>query len=62
MLIFNKYDKIERELRKASKQMAENGDKEKQKEYDERLQNIQYQIAKECLDLYFGRNGKEEVK
>ena len=62
MLIFNKYDKAERELRKASKQMDEKGDKERKKEYDDRLQDIQYQIAKECLDLYFRRNGKEEVK
>lgn len=62
MLVFNKYDKIERELRKASKTMAEKGDKERQKEYDERLQNVQYQIAKECLDIYFGRNEQREVK
>lgn len=62
MLIFSKYDDIERRLRKASRQMAEKGDKEKQKEYDERLQNVQYQIANECLNLYFKRNEQEEVK
>lgn len=62
MLIFNKYDKIERELRKASKLMAEKGDDARKKEYDDWLQDIQYRIAKECLDIYFGRNKKEEVK
>ena len=62
MLIFSKYEKIERELRKASKQMDEKGDAENKKKYDDWLQDIQYRIAQECLDLYFGRNGKEEVK
>lgn len=55
MLVFNKYDKAERELRKASKLMDEKGDKEAKKGYDDRLQDIQYRIARECLDIYFDR-------
>lgn len=55
MLVFSKYDKVERELRKASKLMAEKGDEASKEKYDEKLQNIQYQIAKECLDIYFDR-------
>ena len=56
MLVFKKYDKIEKELRKASKVAAEKGDEKKKKEYDEKLQEFQYRMAKECLDIYFDRN------
>jgi len=55
MLVFKKYDKAERELRKASKVMDEKGDKDAKKAYDDRLQDIQYRIAQECLDIYFDR-------
>ena len=62
MLVFKKYDSMERNLRKASKVMDEKGDKKAKEGYDKRLEDIHYKIAKECLDIYFNRNGKEEVK
>ena len=56
MLVFKKYEANEKGYRKLSKQYEEKGDKEKKKEYDRKLQETQYKIAQECLDIYFDRN------
>ena len=60
MLVFKKYDKMESALRKASKMDEERGDKDAKKRNDDKLQEIQYRIAQECLDIYFNREPKKE--
>ena len=57
LLVFKKYDTMERSLRKMSKTMAEKGDLDAKAESDKKLEEIHYRIAKECLDIYFNRNG-----
>ena len=62
MLVFKKYEANEKAYRKLEKQYEEKGDMDKKKEYEKKLEETRYKIAKECLDIYFKRNGKEEVK
>ena len=62
MLVFKKYEANEKAYRKLEKQYEEKGDMDKKKEYEKKLEETRYKIAKECLDIYFDRNGKEEVK
>ena len=55
MLVFKKYEKIESTLRKAAKNAESQGDEANRDLYDGKLQDVQYAIAKECLDIYFDR-------
>lgn len=59
MLIFKKYDKMEKQYRKRGKTAENEGDIETKNQMDEKIQSLHEQIAKECLDIYFGR---QEVK
>lgn len=59
MLIFKKNDMKEKLYRKRGKTAENEGDIETKNQMDEKIQSLHEQIAKECLDIYFGR---QEVK
>lgn len=56
MLIFKKYDKMEKQYRKRGKTAENEGDIETKNQMDEKIQSLHEQIAKECLDIYFDRD------
>ena len=56
-LVFKKYSTMESQIKKAKKLAQGKGDLDKVQEYDNQLEQIHYRIAKECLDIYFNRNG-----
>ena len=61
-LVFEKYKDTESRIKKQKNLSQNKGDLDKVHQYDNMLDDIRYQIARECLDIYFNRNGRGEVK
>ena len=57
MLVFKQYENEEKAIRKQGKQAELKGDKAGKEAAEDRIQQIHDEIARRCLDIYFGREG-----